>query len=80
MYYGSEEIFLSDLGEAKSIVMLQEEIAKSKLGFYAGDVKGNVGHLSPEANYKYNLGHKGTAYQNDLFKNDVYGNGILSIE
>jgi hypothetical protein len=43
-------------------------------------VKGNIAHLSPEAHFKFELGPKGVGYIIDIFKNDVYGNGLLAVE
>ena len=50
-----------------------------KEGLYGGAARGNVPHFSPELFLKYD-GSRGADYPIDLFKNDVYGNGILTIE
>ena len=71
-------MYLSDLGESK-VIVIQHGLTMSKQAMYAGGVKGTVSFLSPELFFKWNK-NKGLDYSVDLFKNDVYGNGILSIE
>ena len=77
-YKDYPELYLSDFGEAK-LIEIQHDVTISKIGIYAGGVKGTVSRLSPELFFKYDKG-LGPEYPIDLFKNDVYGNGILIIE
>ena len=60
------------------MVVIQHGLSMSKQPLYTG-VKGTVPFLSPELFYKWDKS-KGVEYQVEIFKSDVYGNGILSIE
>ena len=61
------------------MIIIQHGLAMSKQPWYASVVKGTVPFLSPELFFKWDKS-KGLDYPVDVFKNDVYANGILSIE
>ena len=71
-------MYLSDYGES-NVLVIQHGVTMSKQPLYAGEVKGTVSFLSPELFFKWDK-TLGKDYPVDVFKNDVYGNGILSIE
>lgn len=76
-YARLEEVYLTDMGEAK-IIEIDYNQSLNQQGQYAGNIRGNINHLSPELYFKFNK--REPDYYTDIFKNDVYGFGILAAE